>query len=96
MKIIVAAVALACCSTAALAQAPYGTTPGYGGYGSSGGYGTGSNPNAHTVQPYTTQSGTYVPGHVQTNPNSTTSDNYGTRGNYNPNSGMYGTRSPGR
>jgi hypothetical protein len=54
--------------------------------------GTGSNPNSHPVQGYTTQSGTYVPPHQQTNPNSTQTDNYGTRGNVNPYTGAVGTR----
>jgi len=61
-----------------------------------GGYGTGSNPNSHSTQGYTTSRGTYVQPHTSTNPNSTTLDNYGTRGNYNPNNGSFGTRSPGR
>jgi hypothetical protein len=56
--------------------------------------GTGSNPNSHPVQGYTTSSGTYVQPHVQTNPNGTQSDNYGTRGNVNPYTGAVGTRAP--
>ncbi|HMF47496.1 MAG TPA: hypothetical protein VK603_02560 [Candidatus Saccharimonadales bacterium] len=56
--------------------------------------GTGSNPSSHPVQGYTTNSGTYVPPHQQTNPNSTQSDNYGTRGNFNPYTGAVGTRNP--
>ncbi|SHG53845.1 hypothetical protein [Bradyrhizobium erythrophlei] len=56
--------------------------------------GTGSNPNSHPVQGYTTNSGTYVPPHQQTNPNSTQTDNYGTRGNVNPYTGAVGTRNP--
>jgi hypothetical protein len=56
--------------------------------------GTGSNPNSHPVQPYTTSGGTYVPPHQQTNPNSTQTDNYGTRGNINPYTGTGGTRTP--
>ncbi len=71
------------------ASAQYGTQP-----NGSGLYGTGSNPNSHYVSPYTTQSGTHVGGHYQTNPNNTQLDNYGTRGNYNPNTGAFGTRSP--
>ena len=59
-----------------------------------GGYGTGSNPNSHSVGGCTTSRGTYVQPHTQTNPNSTTLDNYGTRGNYNPNNGHLGARSP--
>jgi hypothetical protein len=55
-------------------------------------YGTGSNPSSHSVQGYTTNSGTYVQPHYQTNPNSTPSDNYGTMGNFNPSTGSYGTR----
>jgi hypothetical protein len=64
--------------------------------GSTGGglYGTGSNSNSHYVSPYVNSRGTYVPGHHATNPNSTQFDNYGTRGNVNPYTGMYGTRSP--
>lgn len=57
-------------------------------------YGTGSNPNSHYVSPYTTQSGTYVAPHYQTNPNNTQLDNYGTRGNQNPYTGQYGTHTP--
>ncbi len=59
-----------------------------------GGYGTGSNPNSHSVDGYTTRRGTYVQPYTATNPNNTTRDNYGTRGNYDPNNGAYGTRSP--
>jgi hypothetical protein len=56
--------------------------------------GTGSNPSSHPVQAYTNQSGTYVPPHQQTNPNTTQTDNYGTRGNVNPYTGAVGTRNP--
>jgi hypothetical protein len=56
--------------------------------------GTGSNPNSHPVQGYSTTGGTYVPPHQQTNPNSTQADNYGTRGNVNPYTGAVGTRTP--
>ena len=57
-------------------------------------YGTGSNPNSHAVQGYTTHNGTYVAPHVQTNPNNTQLDNYNTRGNLNPYNGQIGTRQP--
>ena len=57
-------------------------------------YGTGSNPNSHYVAPRTNSNGTYVGGHYATNPNNTQLDNYGTRGNLNPYTGTYGTRSP--
>jgi hypothetical protein len=76
MKTIVIAAVLAATATAAHAQL----------------YGTGSNPNSHGVRGYTTQSGTYVQPHTQTNPNSTQLDNYGTRGNVNPHNGNVGTR----
>jgi hypothetical protein len=56
--------------------------------------GYGSNPNDHYVNGYTRNNGTYVEPHYQTNPNSSTYDNYGTRGNYNPHTGTYGTRNP--
>jgi hypothetical protein len=58
------------------------------------GYGTGSNPNSHGVSGYTTNSGTFVAPHEQTNPNSTQMDNYGTRGNVNPSTGAVGTHTP--
>ena len=75
----VATVALLCFSTMpALAQ----------------GYGIGANPSDHEVSGYTNSRGTYVEPHYQTNPNSSTGDNYGARGNYNPHTGAYGTRSP--
>lgn len=77
--------------TAATASAQYGSRSG-GLYG--GAYGIGSNPNSHTVSPYTTQSGTYVGSHHSTNPNNTQLDNYSTRGNINPYTGQIGTRSP--
>jgi hypothetical protein len=56
--------------------------------------GTGSNPNSHGVSGYTTNSGTYVAPHQQTNPNGTQTDNYGTRGNVNPYTGAVGARAP--
>jgi hypothetical protein len=54
--------------------------------------GTGSNPNSHYVAPHTTNNGTYVQGHQQTNPNNTQRDNYGTSPNVNPFSGQTGPR----
>lgn len=59
-----------------------------------GGSGTGSNSSSHGVKGYTKKDGTHVAPHQQTNPNSTSRDNYGTRGNYNPSTGKTGTRSP--
>ncbi|MEJ2816391.1 hypothetical protein [Caulobacter sp. CCG-8] len=46
----------------------------------------------HYVRGYTRSNGTYVAPHYQTNPNSTTSDNYSTRGNTNPYTGRPGTK----
>jgi hypothetical protein len=66
----------------------------YQGNTGSGLNGTGSNPNSHSVSPYVNSHGTYVQGHQQANPNNTQLDNYGTRGNFNPNTGTYGTRAP--
>lgn len=74
-------------ATVSAASAQYIQTNPYG-------YGTGSNPNGHAVQGYTTQNGTYVAPHYQSNPNNTQYDNYGTRGNVNPYTGQYGTRAP--
>ena len=90
MKTILSVAVILATVTAASAQYGYGTQPSY----SSGLNGTGSNPNSHYVSPHTTQSGAYVGGHYQTNPNNTQLDNYGTRGNLNPYTGVYGTRSP--
>lgn len=81
----------------ALAQSggrdPWRTAPTYG---SSGGYGTGSNPNSHTGGGYYNRGGSYVEPYRATNPNGTTLDNYGTRGNTNPYNGRSGTRDPWR
>ena len=78
MKKLILAGALALAATAAQAQLT----------------GTGSNPNSHPVQGHTTTGGTYVAPHQQTNPNSTQTDNYGTRGNVNPSTGTGGTKTP--
>ena len=88
MKAIITAAILIASASAASAQ--YTGQPSIGG----GLYGTGSNPNSHYVQPYVRQDGTFVGGHYQTNPNNTQFDNYGTRGNYNPYTNQFGTRSP--
>jgi hypothetical protein len=47
------------------------------------------------VRGYTRQDGTYVAPYVRSNPNSTSSDNYSTRGNSNPYTGERGYRSDG-
>lgn len=91
MKALIIVAALAAISSPALAQ--YGNNRGHGN-GGYGGYGTGSNPQSHSVDGYTNSRGTYVQPHQQTNPNGTQYDNYNSRGNYNPYSGTYGTRTP--
>jgi hypothetical protein len=89
MKFLIAPLLLVVTSSVVMAQ--YIMQPSLGGTYN---YGTGSNPNSHYVSPHTRSDGTYVGGHYQTNPNNTQLDNYGTRGNYNPYTGQYGTRSP--
>lgn len=59
-----------------------------------GGYGTGSNSQSHYTNGHYNSSGTYTQPHYQTNPNNTTLDNYGTRGNVNPYTGQTGRRNP--
>lgn len=56
--------------------------------------GSGSNPNSHSTSGYTRSNGTYVQPYTATNPNGTQRDNYGTSGNYNPNNGSFGHRTP--
>jgi opacity protein-like surface antigen len=46
------------------------------------------------VRGYTRSDGTYVAPHYRSSPNSTTLDNYSTRGNVNPYTGRVGTRDP--
>lgn len=46
------------------------------------------------VRGYTKADGTYVAPHYRSSPNSTTLDNYSTRGNVNPYTGEVGTKSP--
>ena len=87
MKKIALAMMLVIGGTAAASAQLYGTQSG-------GLYGTGSNPNSHTVRPYTNPNGTYVAPHVQTNPNNTQRDNYSTQGNINPYTGQMGTKIP--
>jgi hypothetical protein len=53
-------------------------------------YGTGSNSSDHYVSGHTTSGGSYVSPHYQTNPNSSTHDNYGAAGNYNAHTGAFG------
>jgi hypothetical protein len=46
-----------------------------------------------SVNGYTRQDGTYVAPYMRSEPNSTSSDNYSTRGNTNPYTGERGSRS---
>ena len=93
MKAALATVALL--SGIASASAQYGTRQQHNsGFGSSYGSGTGSNPQSHTIQPYTNSFGTTTPPSHATNPNNTQMDNYSTRGNVNPYTGQPGTRTP--
>jgi hypothetical protein len=46
----------------------------------------------HWVNPYVRSDGTYVQGHMQTNPNGTRADNWSTKGNTNPYTGQPGTK----
>lgn len=46
------------------------------------------------VKPYVRKDGTYVQPHFKTKPNSTTLDNWSTRGNTNPYTGKAGTVDP--
>lgn len=61
------------------------------------GYGGGSygqNNESHYTRGHYRRNGTYVEGHRSSNPNNTTSDNWSTKGNYNPYTGKQGTRNP--
>jgi hypothetical protein len=84
MKLIIAAALLTAGTVAANAQ----------NYGNSYSYGSGSNSSSHSVQGHYNNSGTYTQPYQATNPNSTQYDNYSSRGNTNPYTGMTGTRSP--
>lgn len=49
-----------------------------------------------TVRGHVRSDGVYIPQHQRTNPNSTTLDNWSTRGNVNPYTGKVGTVDPYR
>jgi hypothetical protein len=48
----------------------------------------------HYNNGYVDRNGVFHPGHYQTNPNNNPWDNWSTRGNYNPFTGLPGTRTP--
>ncbi|RQO68221.1 hypothetical protein DBR44_16235 [Aquitalea sp. FJL05] len=82
-------IALALISFSSVAMASGSHSSGYSSHSSPSAYGsTGS----HSVSGYTRQDGTYVAPHMQTNPNSTKNDNWSTRGNVNPYTGVYGSK----
>jgi len=87
MKLVITLAALTLATTAASAQFNARNNS----YGASG-YGTGSNPQSHYVQPHTAPNGSFYGGHFRSNPNPTELDNFGTRGNLNPFTGTTGTR----
>ena len=77
--IIIARLATAAC-TPAFAR---GGSHSYSSYSSSG---------SHHVSGYTNSHGHYVQSYRATNPNHTKSDNWSTKGNYNPYTGKAGTK----
>lgn len=46
------------------------------------------------VKGYTKKDGTYVAPHYRSSPNKTQSDNYSSKGNYNPHTGKKGKNNP--
>lgn len=77
--ILIAMLATAAC-TPAFAR---GGSHSYSSYSSSG---------SHHVSGYTNSHGHYVQSYRATNPNHTKSDNWSTKGNYNPYTGKAGTK----
>ena len=57
-----------------------------------GGHGGGGHGGSHGVRGHVTRNGTYVAPHRQTNPNSSRSDNWSTKGNTNPYTGKPGSK----
>jgi hypothetical protein len=95
---IFAAVALAAASPALAKGGGGHSSGGYSSRASSGSHAsTGvkssrTSPSEHLVSGYTRKNGTHVAAHYQTNPNSTKTDNYSTKGNVNPHTGKAGTK----
>ena len=73
-------------------QSPTYTAPSYTYTAPS--YGYGSNSSSHYVAPAIKSDGTYVNGHMRSNPNDTKLDNWSTKGNVNPYTGAVGTKDP--
>lgn len=49
---------------------------------------------SHYVRPHVTRDGTFVQGHMQTNPDSSRLNNWSSQGNVNPYTGQMGTVNP--
>jgi hypothetical protein len=49
---------------------------------------------SHKVKGYTKKDGTYVAPHKKTNPNKAETDNWGAKGNINPDTGKAGAKEP--
>ena len=88
LRKIMFVVLVACAGSAFAHSSSYGY--GYQSY-SSGNY-AGST-GQHYVDTYSRSNGTVVQGHYQTNPNDTKADNWSTKGNQNPYTGQWGTKS---
>lgn len=56
--------------------------------------GTAMATGSHAVKGYVKKDGTYVAPTQATNPNATKTDNYSSKGNYNPATGKEGTKDP--
>lgn len=65
---------------------------GGGGHSGSSSYSSSSSYADHSVSSYVRGNGTYVAPSHTTNPNSTRSNNYSTKGNVNPYTGKEGTK----
>lgn len=90
MRAVALAMVIALCMSASETYAHGGSHGGGHGYRS-------SNPGGeHYVHSYMTKRGTFVEGHMQTNPNGTPFDNWSTFGNTNPYTGKAGTKYPYR
>ncbi|WP_218510502.1 hypothetical protein [Variovorax sp. dw_308] len=81
-------IAIAACACLLVSGAFARGGGGHSGYSS----GTGVNSSSHSISGYSKSNGTYVAPSHATNPNSTRSDNYSTRGNFNPYTGKPGTK----
>ena len=93
MKIILISLLACTFSLGAAAKGGSHGGSGHSSHGSNSSYGSGHvNLSNHTIRGHTTKDGTYVAPSHATNPNSTKSDNYTTKGNVNPYTGAPGTR----